>query len=451
MPVNSTYRFDMIVFDAGGTLFGVHEPAPFQRFLAQAGLPASDEDAEGFHHQLISVIIARRDQAQGLGADGAGLDRWWRTIFRQTWPGRPDVAEEMLRWLQAGRLDRLFADVVPALEALQELGMPMAVLSNFGTHLYDILDRLNLLRFFEFVVVSAEVGLAKPDPRIFDLVADRANRPRQRLLYVGDHVGDDIKGAQEGGFDAVLIDRQNRQLEVLCPRIGNLSELVDYVQFPKQPARAILFDMDGVVLNSPPMHLLTWQQTLAPWGIRVTAEDLYPLEGMPTELTAQRLTEHLLGHACSDEQAHDLAHTKRALFRETFNPTLVPGIAPLLHDLRGRGYQLGLVTGSAGSVVDESLSPTGLAELFAAIVTGDEVSQGKPNPEPYQTAANRLGVSPFECLAVENAPLGIRSAKAAGMGCVAIETTLPAARLLAADADRVFPDAAALRTWLLSK
>jgi beta-phosphoglucomutase len=130
---------------------------------------------------------------------------------------------------------------------------------------------------------------------------------------------------------------------------------------------------------------------------------------------------------------------------------LVPGIAPLLHDLWGRGYQLGLVTGSAGSVVDESLSPTGLAELFAAIVTGDEVSQGKPNPEPYQIAANRLGVSPFDCLAVENAPLGIRSAKAAGMGCVAIETTLPAARLLAADADRVFPDAADLRTWLLSK
>ena len=151
----------------------------------------------------------------------------------------------------------------------------------------------------------------------------------------------------------------------------------------------------------------------------------------------------VLGHACSDEQAHDLAHTKRALFREIFNPTLVPGIAPLLYDLRGRGYRLGLVTGSAGSVVNESLSPTGLAVLFAAIVTGDEVSQGKPDPEPYRTAADRLGL--------ENAPLGIRSAKAAGMGCVALETTLPATRLLAAAADRVFPDAAALRAWLLSK
>jgi beta-phosphoglucomutase len=449
MATNSEFRFDMVVFDVGGTLVGFHEWAPFQRFLIQAGLPASDEDAGRLHHRLISVIIAQRDQAQGLGADEADLDRWWRTIIRQTWPDRPDLAEEMLRWIYAGHFDRLFADVVPALEALQDLGMPMAVLSNFGTHLYDILDRFDLLRFFEFVVVSAEVKLAKPDPRIFDLVEDRANRPRQRLLYVGDHVGDDIEGARGAGFDAVLIDRRNRHPEALCPRIGNLLELVNYVRPPTQPARAIVFDMDGVVLNSPPMHLLTWQQTLAPLGIRMTAEDLYPLEGMPTELTAQRLTERLLGRACSDEQARELAHTKRALFRERFNPTLVPGIAPLLHGLRGRGYRLGLVTGSARSVVNESLAPTGLAELFAAIVAGDEVSRGKPNPEPYRTAAERLGVPPTECLAVENAPLGIRSAKAAGMGCVGIETTLPAERLLAAAADRVFPDAPALRTWLL--
>lgn len=451
MPMNSECRFDMVVFDAGGTLIGFHERAPFQRFLAQAGLPASDEDARGFHHRLISAIIALRDQAQGQGADEAELDRWWRTIFRQTWPGHPDLAEEMLHWLYAGHFDRLFADALPALKALQRLGMRMALLSNFGTHLWHILDRLDLLQFFEFVVVSTEVKLAKPDPRIFDLVADKANRPRQRLLYVGDHIGDDIEGAWGAGLDAVLIDRRNRQPEALCPRIGNLLELADYIRPPTQPARAILFDMDGVVLNSPPLHLLTWQQTLAPLGLRVAAEDLYPLEGMSTELTAQRLTERLLGQACSDEQAHDLAHIKRALFREMFNPTLVPGIAPLLHDLRGRGYRLGLVTGSARSVVDESLVPTGLAELFAAMVTGNDVSPGKPHPEPYRTAAERLGVPPSECLAVENSPLGIRSAKAAGMDCVGLETTLPTEQLSAAAADRVFADVVALRTWLLSR
>jgi HAD superfamily hydrolase (TIGR01509 family) len=197
-----------------------------------------------------------------------------------------------------------------------------------------------------------------------------------------------------------------------------------------------------------PAHLLTWQRTLAPLGIEMTADDLYPLEGIPTERTAQKLTEMFLGQPCSEEEARRLATAKRAMFREICNPSFVPGMVPLLHDLRGRGYRLGLVTGSAWSVVDESLAPSGVAKLFDAIVTGDQVSEGKPDPEPYCTAAARLGLPPSECLAIENAPLGIQSAKSAGMACVALETTLPEAKLPLAD--RVFSDAGALRAWLLS-
>ena len=447
--LDAEFRYDMVVFDVGGTLIGFHEPAPFQAFLESAGLPASDEDARRFHRRLIEIILEQRDAAQGQGADGEDLEEWWRGNFARTWPDRPDLAKEMYGWLHAGRFDRLFPDVVPTLSALREAGMPMAVLSNFGTHLHDILRRFDLADCFEFIIVSADVGLAKPDPRIFDLVVARANRPRQRLLYVGDHIGDDIEGARGAGLDAVLVDRPDRQGDALCPRIRSLLELVDYVRPPTRPAQGILLDMDGVVLASPPLHLRTWQQTLAPLGVALRAEDLYPLEGMPTERTAQRLTERLLGQACSEEEARRLAATKRALFREQFNPTFVPGIVPLLHDLRGRGVRLGLVTGSARRVVDESLAPSGVAALFDAVVSGDDVSRGKPDPEPYRAAAARLGLAPAACLAIENAPLGIRSARAAGMDCVALETTLPAGRLAEAGAGRVFPEAGPLREWLL--
>jgi beta-phosphoglucomutase len=442
------FRYDRVIFDVGGTLTGFHQQAPFQEFLAHAGLPARDEDARRFHHRLIASIYAERDHAQGKGADGAELDNWWRTVFAQTWPNRDDLVEEMMRWHHDGRFDRPFDDVHPALKALEARGMPMAVLSNFPAYLHDVLARFDLTRFFDFVVVSAEVGMAKPDPRIFDLVAGKANRPRERLLYVGDHVGDDIEGARGAGLDAVLIDRRNRQPDAPCPRIGDLRELEAYVLPPERPAQAMIFDMDGVVLDSPPMHLLTWQQTLAPLGIELTAADGYPFEGLPTEITAQCLTERFLGEACSDEEARRLASVKRALFRDIFEPTLVQGILPLLHDLRGRGYRLGLVTGSARSVVDESLAPTGVLEFFEIVITGDEVARGKPDPEPYSSAAAGLGFTPSQCLAVENAPLGIRSAKAAGLGCIAIETTLPAGQL--SQADRVFPDVQSLRAWLLA-
>jgi beta-phosphoglucomutase len=126
-------------------------------------------------------------------------------------------------------------------------------------------------------------------------------------------------------------------------------------------------------------------------------------------------------------------------------------MAPLLHDLHGRGYRLALVTGSARSVVEESLVPTGVADLFEVVVTGDEVERGKPDPEPYSTAARRLGVAPAHCLAVETAPLGVRSARTAGMVCVALETTLPAERLTIAGAARAFGNAGELRRWAIDE
>ncbi len=442
------FRYDRVIFDVGGTLIGFHDHEPCQQFLAHAGLPASDEDARRFHRELLDHIDAKRHLAQGKGAHPSELDNWWRSIFADLLPGRDDLVEEMLRWLLAGLFDRPFDDTIPTLQALEQMGMPMAVISNFGLHLRELLAQLGLLHFFDLVIVSAEVRVAKPDPRIFDLLVEKVGLPRKRLLYVGDHIGDDIEGARGAGLDAVLIDRRNEEPEALCPRIRSLLELKSYVRPPTHPARAIVFDMDGVVLDSPPMHLHSWQQTLAPLGVELTAADHYPLEGLPTEVTAQRLTEQFLGKACSEREARQLADTKRALFREMFNPTCVPGIPPLLHDLQGRGYRLGLVTGSARSVVDESLAPAGVADFFEVIVTSDEVSSGKPAPEPYRTAADRLGLSPSRCLAVENAPLGIRSAKAAGMGCVALQTTLPAEQLSLAD--KVFPNVQAMREWLLT-
>jgi beta-phosphoglucomutase-like phosphatase (HAD superfamily) len=86
--------------------------------------------------------------------------------------------------------------------------------------------------------------------------------------------------------------------------------------------------------------------------------------------------------------------------------------------------------------------------LFETVVTAEDTARGKPDPEPYRLAAQRLGVAPSECLGVENAPLGVQSAKAAGMLCAALETTLPASRL--GGADFVFHDVEALSRWLVA-
>jgi HAD superfamily hydrolase (TIGR01509 family) len=443
-------RYDVVVFDVGGTLLGFHDRAPFQAFLAEAGLPATEEEARALHSRLMSIIQRERDSAQGLGARGQELSDWWHGLFRLAWPERPDLAAEMLRWLFNGRFDRLYDDVYPALAELQAEGLRLGVISNFGPHLPEVLARFELDSTFDFVTVSAAVGVAKPDPRIFLLAAEASGRPPGRLLYVGDHVGDDVEGARAAGIDAVLIDRGNHQPGALCPRIRSLRELLPYVRVPRQPARAIILDMDGVVLDSMPAHLASWQEALAPLGIDLGAADLYPLEGVPTPRTARLLTERFLGQSCSDEEALRLAAAKEAAFSRNFRPRLVPGIAPLLHDLAGRGFALGLVTGSARSVAETNLAAAGVAGLFQTVVSSDDVARGKPDPEPYLRAASRLGLDAGQCLVVENAPLGVEAARAAGMDCAGLATSLPAEHLVAAGADPVLATAAALRDWLLA-
>ena len=444
-------RTDVVVFDVGGTLLGFHDRAPFQAFLAEAGLPAAEADAQALHARLMAIIQRERDGAQGLGARGQELADWWRGLFRLAWPERPDLAAEMLRWLFDGRFDRLYDDVLPTLAALRAEGLRLGIISNFGPHLPGVLERFEIDGHFDFVIVSAAVGLAKPDPRIFDLAVEASGRPPERLLYVGDHVGDDVEGARAAGLGAVLIDRGNRQQGAACPRIADLRELATYVRRPARPARAIILDLDGVVLDSIPDHLASWQEVLAPLGIELRGADLYPLEGVPTERTAVLLTERLLGRACTPEEARRLTAAKEAAFRRNFVPRPVAGMAPLLHDLAGRGFALGLVTGSTRSVVEANLAPLGLAGLFGAVVCGDDVARGKPDPEPYLRAAARLGFEPGQCLVVENAPLGIEAGRAAGMACAGLATTLPAGHLAAAGAAPVFEAAGALRDWLLAR
>jgi len=376
--LDTGFRYGTIIFDVGGTLLGFHEREPFREFLAEVGLPVSDEDARELHRRFVAVVVDARDSAEGLGANERPLYDWWRNIFAKTWPARPDLAEEMYRAFRANRFDRTFADVVPALEALRGLGMPLGILSNFGTGLEELLRDRGLRDYFDFLVVSALVGVAKPDPAIFDHAVTAAKQPRSRLLYVGDHFGDDAGGARAAGLDVALIDRADRHGDKPCARIHSLLDLLRYIRPPAPDRRAVILDMDG------------------------------------------------------------------------FEPAFVPGIVPLMHDLRGRGHRLALVTGRATAVLDQVLAPLGGLDLFEVVVTGSQVLHGKPDPESYRLAAARLGLDPGECLVVENSPLGIRAARADGMGWVALETSLPAPSEQLAGAEQVFPDVKALRAWLLT-
>lgn len=192
---------------------------------------------------------------------------------------------------------------------------------------------------------------------------------------------------------------------------------------------AVLFDFDGVIGRTMSDNYRAWKDAAASRGIRLGRTEYLLLEGM----SVRAIAEHFLKLHRSDLSGIDaLARLKEKLYALSGkNISMYPGALRFAGEIKKSGYKLGLVTGGGATRITRALEKN--ASLFDAIVTADDVKKCKPHPEPYLAAAKMLSVKPSRCIAVENAPLGIESAKRAGMFCVAVTTTLGGKYLSGAD------------------
>ncbi len=186
---------------------------------------------------------------------------------------------------------------------------------------------------------------------------------------------------------------------------------------------AVIFDMDGVIVDSMPYHFLAWYEALRPYGIRVSCFDVYSREGEAWDKTLKDLFS-LSGIKANDKLLKNIFNQRKRIFKKYFQRFIFPQARELLVCLKEKGYGLGLATGTPRAEIKKIL-PAGILGLFDCVIAGDQVKKGKPNPEPYLRAALALNVPASSCLVVENAPLGIESAKRAGMFCVALASSLP--------------------------
>ncbi|MBN2134163.1 MAG: HAD family phosphatase [Acidobacteria bacterium] len=194
---------------------------------------------------------------------------------------------------------------------------------------------------------------------------------------------------------------------------------------------AVLFDMDGVITDSMPWHHICWNEVLERRGIHLSKEELYKREGEKGFTTIQNIFMDK-GKTITEAEAEELLKEKEVLFHKKARIQLFSGIEDFIFRLAGLGVKVGLVTGtSMGELI--KLLPSELIEIFKTIVTGDRVSNGKPHPEPYLKALNEIGVEIESVAVIENAPLGIKSAKAAGVFTIAVQTSLGEEYLREAD------------------
>ena len=191
---------------------------------------------------------------------------------------------------------------------------------------------------------------------------------------------------------------------------------------------AVIFDMDGVLVNSNPYHLAKWIDFLDHHQIRYQEEELPELILGKRNDTAFR---HFLGPDLTPEESKRLSEEIEETFRRVFKPHArpLPGLDHLIKECHAAGIPMAVASSAVRANIDFVVDALGYRPYFRTMVSGDEVRHAKPAPEIYLKAAEDLGTDPADVVAFEDSYVGIDAVKNAGMKCVAIASTFPIEKL----------------------
>jgi HAD superfamily hydrolase (TIGR01509 family) len=201
--------------------------------------------------------------------------------------------------------------------------------------------------------------------------------------------------------------------------------------------RAVVFDFDGVLVNSEPLHFRALRDALLPEGITIDEEEYLRLYLAYDDREAIRVGLERHGIGYDPDRIDVVARRKASIFDAlTAEVPFFPGARELVRAL-SREVPLAIASGALRGEIERILTAGQLRQAFATVVGADDVSRGKPHPEPYLTAVARLhsvlpGLQPEDCLVFEDSMPGIAAALAAGMKVVAVTHSYPAAKLGAA-------------------
>lgn len=189
----------------------------------------------------------------------------------------------------------------------------------------------------------------------------------------------------------------------------------------------VIFDMDGVLVDSYQAHFHSWQRLGELHGLTMTAQQFAATFGR----TSRDIIEHLWPGAASPAQVPEWDRQKEAIYREIITADFpeMPGAGELVGSLSTAGFKMAIGSSGPPENVAAVLARLPNASCIAAAVTGLEVTRGKPDPEVFLKAAQKLGLSPSRCAVLEDAPAGLEAARRAGMTAIALTGTAPAATL----------------------
>lgn len=225
-----------VTFDFYETLIhhraGLGRSRSYLDYLAASGLSADPWEHQ-VHYDVFEYYAAAYRPALPPDAKKTFWIEFTRRLFERTGvrgPGATDFARHAgaIRDIMGPSCFAIFDDAIPVLEKLKASGQRLAIVSDWQKGLAYFVEELGLARYFEAIIVSAEVGFQKPDPRIFEVARARLQLPAAEILHVGDRV-EDVDGARAAGFAAALLVRSGEPAMTGVPVVKTLSELLPLV------------------------------------------------------------------------------------------------------------------------------------------------------------------------------------------------------------------------------
>jgi len=200
---------------------------------------------------------------------------------------------------------------------------------------------------------------------------------------------------------------------------------------PGNRAKAVIWDMDGVIADTAPYHFKAWHNVFQKRGVNFTEADFRRNFGQRNDTIIRKN----LGAQTSRGEVEAIAREKEETFRKVLGQNIRPhpGAVELIKSLREHGFKIALASSAPIENIRRVTGGLGISNCFHAIVTGRDVTEGKPSPQGFLLAAQKLGVEPGDCVVIEDAIAGVAAAKRAGMHCIAVTNTHPRERLAEAD------------------
>lgn len=184
--------------------------------------------------------------------------------------------------------------------------------------------------------------------------------------------------------------------------------------------KAVIFDMDGVIIDSEPIHFEVDMQTMKDLGCNISAKELEKYVGTTNEyMFADIKKNYNISKSIEEIINYKVEKTKQKIIQSDLEP--IEGIKELLSELKNKNIPTAIASSSPRRFIDVVVSKFKLQDYFKFIVSGEEVANGKPAPDVYIETAKKLGILPRDCTVIEDSKNGVLAAKAAGMRCIGFQ------------------------------